>query len=369
MYAPIPMVPGPVTVARPVLDALASDYPSGQIDEDFISLHRSVERSLKHLLGTQHPVIIMTGEGMLALWAALKSTLVPGDSVLVVSTGFFADGIADMARSIGATVDCLQLGYDQTIQEEDRATIEQHIKSCHPKMLCAVHCETPSGTLNPLGLLGELKQQYEIPLFYADVVSSLGGCPVNVDEWHIDLALCGSQKCLALPPSLSMVAVSPTAWKYIHEVNYQGYDALLPFESVYKAKRWPYTPNWHALAALQASLQSIYAEGIHAVFRRHHHTASFVHRGLKRLGIALWPRPEAILSPTVTAARTPEGFDCATWRSELRHHGLVVAGSFGIMADTVFRLGHMGTQAYPALAAQALDVMEEVLSAKRGVWV
>ena len=365
MYAPLPMVPGPVTVPQHVLNALAKDYPSGQIDEAYFSLVRSCELSLGQLLGTKNRILFLSGEGMLALWAALKSVVTPDNTVFVVSTGVFGEGIAAMARSLGAKVDCLSLGFDATISEEDLALIEKKFAAKAPDLLCAVHCETPSGTLNPLAALGELKERYGVPLFYTDVVSSLAGTPVQMDAWHIDLALGGSQKCLSLPPSLCFVGVSPKAWKRIEEVAYQGYDALLPFQNIYQEGRCPYTPNWHGLAALRASLDALALEGYAEVFQRHEEAATLCRNGLADLEIALWPKADACLSPTVTAARIPESYTWQEWKKALGERGLIVAGSFGPMQGKVFRLGHMGSQAQKAFVRSALDIIEEVVGLRR----
>ena len=127
------------------------------------------------------------------------------------------------------------------------AAAEEAIRRVKPVMLTAVHCETPSGTLNPIGLLGKLKKDLGVPLFYVDTVAGLGGAPVHMDEWNVDLMLGGSQKCLSCPPSMSMVGVSAAAWERMKEVNYQGYDAILPFRTVRTDGRCPYTPNWHGV--------------------------------------------------------------------------------------------------------------------------
>ena len=365
MYAPLPMVPGPVTVPEYVLKALGTDYPSGQIDESYFSLVRSCERSLGRLMGTRNRIVFLSGEGMLALWAALKSVVTAESEVFVVSCGVFGEGIADMARSLGAKVDCLSLGFDATLTEEDLAVLEERFSRHVPDLLCAVHCETPSGTLNPLAALGQLKERYGVPLFYADVVSSLAGTEVLADAWHIDLALGGSQKCLSLPPSLCFVGVSPRAWRRIEEVGYQGYDALLPFQRIYEEGRCPYTPNWHALAGLRASLDALSAEGYEQVFQRHEEAARVCRAGLSALEIPLWPRKGACLSPTVTAALIPETYSWQEWQKELGKRGLVVAGSFGPMQGKVFRLGHMGSQAQKAFVCSALDVIEEVAGLRR----
>lgn len=360
-YAPIPMLPGPVSVPGQVLAAMSRDYGSGQVESAFLPLYERVGRSLARLMGTRHQVALMTGEGMLALWAALKSCLAPGDAVLSVATGVFGDGIADMAASIGCRVTKLSYAYNSTIGPAQLEDIEAAIRRQRPVMLTAVHCETPSGTLNPLRELAEIKERLGVPLFYVDAVASVGGAPVRGDEMHIDLLLAGSQKCLSAPPSMSALAVSEKAWEIAQRVNYQGYDSLLPFRDVQYAGRCPYTPYWHGVAALEAALELLEKEGFETVFKRHEAVAGQCRQGLRALGLELFPAPGAEASPTVTAALLPKGFSWEDWRQKLRTRGLVVAGSFGPMAGRVFRLGHMGTQADADLMDRALEAMAAVL--------
>ena len=224
---PIPMVPGPVKVARKVLEAYQINYGSADMEPEFLTLYNQTETNLKTILSTRSQVVIQSGEGMLALWGALKSCLVPGDRVLSIATGVFGDGIGDMAASIGDEVRKISLPYNQTISDIDE--IERNIDVFKPKMITVVHCETPSGTLNPIAELGRVKKELGIPLLYVDAVSSIGGAPVLTDEWHIDLCLGGSQKCLSSLPDMAFLAVSDAAWKIIDQVDYPGYSALKPF--------------------------------------------------------------------------------------------------------------------------------------------
>jgi aspartate aminotransferase-like enzyme len=355
---PIPMVPGPVKVPQAVLDALRFDYGSADLETEFLELYNRTEASLQQILGTRNSVAIQTGEGMLALWGALKSCMRPGERLLALATGVFGYGIADMARAIGAEVRTVGFGYDETLH--DWARIEQAIIEFRPKMISVIHCETPSGTLNPLEELSRLKRQYNVPLLYADVVASLGGAPVLVDEWGIDLALGGTQKCLSAPPNMAFVAVSPPAWEIIEQVDYSGYDALKPFHSAQANFYFPYTPYWQGMAALHTAVQLLLDEGLENSYRRHAEAAEICRQGLAGLGLQLFPAPEAIQSPTVTAVKVPEKFTWPEFDRRLRQAGLVVGGSYGPLSGKVFRLGHMGSQADQELVRQALEVIGRV---------
>lgn len=356
---PIPMVPGPVLVPEAIRQIYLEAYGSGDLETDFVELYTRTQRRLKRIFSTRDDIVIQSGEGMLALWSALKSCLVPGDRVLVVATGVFGYGIGEMAQSTGAEVKTVGFSYDETIN--DMARIETAIAEFKPRMITAVHCETPSGTLNPLEELGRLKHAYGVSLFYVDAVASAGGAPVLADDWHIDLCLGGSQKCLSAPPDMSFLSVSPKAWEIIDAVGYVGYDALKPFHQAVENRFFPYTPSWQGVAALFTAAGILLDEGLDNSFNRHDAVARLCHRRLVEMGIDLFPAPGAISSPTVTAANIPQGFTWETWDRQLREQGLVVAGSYGPLAEKVFRLGHMGSQADMNLMEQALNVIEGVL--------
>ncbi len=358
-YTPIPMIPGPVRVPNYIREVLARDYGSGQYEEDFLPLYQSTSLLLAQCMGTQHDVVIMTGEGMLALWAGLKSCLKPKDRVLAISTGVFGEGIGQMAAGLGCDVRTISYPFNSTVNNLEE--IEAAIADFKPHMITAVHCETPSGTLNPLDGIGQLKKKYDVPLFYVDAVSSLGGTPVLMDDWHIDLLLGASQKCFSAPPNLCFLGISPKAWEIINHVNYQGYDALQPWQNVQSDGICPYTPYWGGVAALHTSIQYLLEEGLDNVFARHNAAAQCCRHGLQQLGIKLWADTNAIPSPTVTTAHIPPSFTWETWQKALQDYGLIVGYGFGPLAGKVFRLGHMGSQAKLTLINQALEIIKKNL--------
>ena len=356
---PIPMVPGPVKVAQDILEAYQINYGSADLESEFLDLYNQTEANLKTIMSTKNQVVIQTGEGMLALWGALKSCLAAGDRVLSIATGVFGDGIGDMAAAIGAEVRKISLPYDETIADTDH--IKSAIKSFSPKMITVVHCETPSGTLNPLAEISELKKDLEVPLLYVDAVSSIGGAPVLTDDWNIDLCLGGSQKCLSSLADMAFLSVSDRAWEIIEQVDYVGYDALKPFRTAQSDHYFPYTPNWHGVAGLNTGAELILEEGLSNSYKRHHENAQICRNEIAQMGLALFPSADAIPSPTVTAVKVPQGVSWQEFDIKLRQQGLVVAGSYGPLTDKIFRLGHMGMQADIDLVTQALSVIRNVL--------
>ena len=354
----VPLVPGPTSVRPEVLAAYQCNFGSADIEEEFSSLYERTENYLREILLTQNKMAIMTGEGMVALWGALKSCLRPGDRVLAVATGLFGYGVGDMARSLGAEVEIVGFPYDGIA---DPAKVEEAIVRFRPKMVTMVHCETPSGTLNPVEDVGQLIAKHEVPLFYVDAVSSAAGAELCTDDWHIDLCLVGTQKCLSAPPGLAIVSVSPRAWQVIADVRYQGYDALEPFRDALENRYFPYTPYWHGMATLEVACQQILDEGLVETIARHERVAARCRSELLDLGLELFPAREEYSSPTVTAVKVPAGISWPDLDRRLRRQGVAVGGNYGELAGKVFRLGHMGTQANEVLIDRALSVLAEAI--------
>jgi aspartate aminotransferase-like enzyme len=354
----VPMIPGPTRVPAEVLAAYQVDYGSSDLEEEFFDLYGRVQDQLQGLLMTRSQMAIMTGEGMVALWGALKSTIRPGDRVLSVATGLFGYGMGEMARAVGAHVEVVEFPYDAVA---DPGKVESAIVRFRPKMVTMIHCETPSGTLNPVGEVGQLVAKHGVPLFYVDAVSSAVGAELRTDEWQIDLCLVGSQKCLSCPSDLAMVAVSPQAWAVIDEVGYQGYDALQPWKRALENRYFPYTLHWHGIAALETACRRILDEGLDAVQARHQGAAELCRQGLLDLGLELYPQRVEYNSPTVTAARVPAALGWAELDRRLRRRGVGVGGNYGPLEGRVFRVGHMGTQADDGLVRAALEAIGESL--------
>jgi aspartate aminotransferase-like enzyme len=354
----IPLVPGPTRVPEAVRRAYLTDYASADLEPEYAQLYGDVQEQLRAIMGTQNQIAIMTGEGMIALWGALKSCICAGERVLAVSTGVFGRGIGEMAATLGAEVQRVDFAYDEVL---DPAPVEAAIRAFRPKMVTAVHCETPSGTLNPVELVGELTRRHDVPLYYVDAVASAAGAPLLADQWGIDLCLVGNQKALSALPDLAAVAVSQRAWEVVQQVNYAGYDALAPYRQALEKRWFPYTPAWASLAALHRACCLVLDEGLERVFARHAQVAQRCRDRAREMGLALYPANEAACSPTVTALRVPESLGWDELNRRLRARGMGVGGSLGPLEGQVFRIGHMGAQADLALVERGMDVLAQVL--------
>ena len=355
----IPMIPGPVRLNPVCFKSLTADFGASYQEDEFYELYGAVGKKLARLMGTANEVMIQPGEGMAVLWGAVKSVLKPGETLLAVGTGFFGDGFAEMATLAGANGKVVSFPYDETLHDLSR--VEEAIRKYRPKVITAVHCETPSGTLNPLEGLGALKKTYDVPLLIVDAVASIGSTPVKGDAWNADIVLGGTQKALSLPPSQCFASVSPAAWDVIRSVNYVGYEAFRPYENMVQRKDHPNTPDWNQMAALNDVLDDLIdREGIDNVFARHESVAALVRQGVLDAGYRLFPKDGAVSAPSVTAVYVPEGRSFAAFNDSLRAEGMGVAGSFGKIAGKIFRLGHMGVQATVENAEAALEALRKV---------
>ena len=352
------LVPGPVRVPEEFRQAWSIDYASSDLEAEFFELYQENQKLTQRLLHTTSDIVITSGEAMSILWASLKCTLKPGEKMLAVSSGLFGSGFADMATSFGAEAEVCAFPYDEL---PDTTRIREHVKRFRPKVITAVHCETPSGTLTKnIAEIGAIAQEFGA-LFVVDFVSSAGGAPLDVDACGIDIGLLGSQKALSLTPSISIASISPKAWNIIESVNYSGYEAFKDWKNVPEEHYMPYTHDWNAMKALNLSLAAIMREGINHVWTRHEECAKLCRDMGQSMGLKLYPKSEDYCSPTVTAFYVPEKYTWPELDAKLRDYGLVVGGNYGSLAGKVFRIGHMGSQADKNLLEEGMNIISKVI--------
>lgn len=354
----IPLIPGPTLISTDVLALYHNEYGSSDCEPEFFELYSETQNNLGRIIETQNKMALMNGEAMIALWGALKSTLEKDDKILAITTGMFGCFMSEIADYIGCNVEIINSKEDEAA---DINKIESAIKRFQPKMVTIVHCETSSGIINSVEEVGKLIRKYDVPLYCVDAVSSAGGTPVKTDDWSIDLCLVGTQKCLSAPPDMGIIAVSDRAWKIIKKVNYQGYDALLPWENALKNKHFPYTLSWHSTAAINKACQSILEEGIANVFKRHEIISAYCRNRVKEMGLLLFAKDEKYCSPTVTTIQVPKGVEWKKLNANLRTRKMVVGQGLGDYAGKVFRIGHMGEQANQEIVEHGMDILEYIL--------
>lgn len=342
------MTPGPTEVEEPVRRALARPTTNPDVDPAFVRFYHELTRKLARIMGTSNPVLILTGEGMLGLEAAVASLVEPDEPALVVSNGIFGRGFGDLVERYGGRPVLVESPFDRAPAPEE---LEAAL-AAHPQIRVAtlVHCETPTGFLNPVEELLPVLQAHGV-ITIVDAVSSLGADRVEADAWGIDLLLGASQKALSAPTGLAFLSVSDRAWEKMEHRQRRipgFYTNLLEWKRAWldpADRSFPYTPAAATMVALDAACDALVAEGLEQVQDRHRRLAAAVRAALRGAGFRLFP-PEAHAAAGVTAFWVPEGLDERAFRRRLwEEQGVLMGGSVGEMEGRLWRVGHMGAGA------------------------
>ncbi|KAB1190751.1 MULTISPECIES: alanine--glyoxylate aminotransferase family protein [Haloferax] len=346
------MTPGPTAVPPRVRNRMSDSMPNPDVEQSFFDMYDDVCSKLQRVYDTEDDVIVMGGEGILGLEAAIASTVAPGDEVLCLSNGLYGDGFADFVENYGGNPTLVSGDYSEPLDVE---RIEAALDSSDYKVATMVHCETPTGTLNDIAPILELLHDHDV-LTVVDAVSSLGGTPVPSE--YIDINLGASQKAFSSPPGLTTVAVSDRAWDVAEERDPKSlYTNLLPWRDT--SEMFPYTHLVANIAALDESLSMVLDEGLDAVYERHEEAAAHCRERGAELGIDLYPDAERS-APTVTAFHLP-GQAKAVQRELEEEHDIVLSTGLADLADDILRVGHMGYNADIQKVDRVMDALAKVV--------
>lgn len=358
------MIPGPVDAEDDVLAALAGPILPHYGREWLVIYDETVER-LKQVFGTQNDLFLMVGPGSAGLDAAMGSLMRSGDKVLVPHNGFFGQRLVTVARAYGLDVRTVGAPLGEPIDPE---AIRQEL-SAEPDIqaVAAVHLETSTAVLNPLQEIAAIAREFEVPII-VDAVSSLGGMPLPVDEWGIDVCVTVINKCLACPPGVAPLSVSQQAWDQMDRRSGRGHGWYLNLRTWKDfAENWT---SWHPypttlpanlIVALLTSLRRIQAGGLEAHYNRHIQAAQIVRSGLVRLGFEMFTT-EAHTSPLLTAVRGLPGMDIDDLRRYLvEEWHIMISGGLADLRDKVFRVGHIGKAASTEYSERLLQGIEAYL--------
>jgi aspartate aminotransferase-like enzyme/predicted N-acyltransferase len=329
-------VTGPVEVPPAVL-AAASGAMISHRSAQFRAILGGVLERLRPLYGTTGAVLPLTCSGTGGLEAAVSSVLRPGDRVLSVQIGYFGQRFAEIAAHFGAEVDVLAAPWGEIVAPE---IVADRARAGYDAVLLT-HNETSTGVLGPLREWAAAVRGTGA-LILVDVVSSLAATEIAFDELGLDVAVGVTQKALACPPGLALVAASGRALARCAAPGAAGYYLDLA-RAAEHARRGTttYTPALPVVYALDAALARIEKEGARQVWTRHAATAACCRAAVRAQGLTIIPA-EAVCSPTVTALRLPRP-TAERVRGILsdRHDVWVSSGRAGWKPD-VLRIGHMG---------------------------
>jgi len=332
----------------------------GHLDPEFLEILDETSDRLRQIFGTANRrTLPLSATGSAGMEAAFVNTVGAGDVVVVAVNGLFGERMVDVASRCGAEVVRVDHEWGQPV-DPDR------VLAAHPspKLIAAVHAETSTGVRSDLAPLAAGKGD---ALLLADCVTSLGGIPVALDEWGVDLAYSGSQKCLGVAPGLAPFTINDRAWErridkpqswYLDLGMLGGYAGEAAGNG---GRTYHHTAPTGMVVSLHAGLGRVLDEGLDAVHARHAEAGRLLHEGLTGLGLELFAA-EGHRLPELTTVLVPDGVDSAAVRKELlARYDLEIGGGVGPHAATAWRIGLMGANATPDKVAQVLAALQTVL--------
>ena len=353
------MTPGPTQVRENVRMARSFVTTNPDLDLTFYEEYKTICDRLSALLHTDNVSYILSGEGILGLEAACASLTEPGDRVLVLDNGIFGKGFADFVKLYGGEPVLYTVSDKKAI---DVDALKQYLQENHDfKYATVVHCDTPTGVLNPIEQICPLLKQYGI-LTVVDAVASMFGVEIDVDAGQVDILCGGSQKALSAPPGLTMLTVSSDAIQAMEERKIpiaSFYANILTFKNYYKDKWFPYTMPISDIYGLGAALDNVLAD--QNIYVRHAQIAEAVRTAVVEAGLKLYLDND--YCSTVTVIEVPKDVNSAQFLQHMTdEYGIMIAGCFDYLAGKVFRLGHMGEGANVDDVAAMLSAMNQTFA-------
>jgi alanine-glyoxylate transaminase / serine-glyoxylate transaminase / serine-pyruvate transaminase len=355
--------PGPTNIPDSVLRAI--DRPSIDFhDPDFREVYDACFEGVKRVLRTEHRLFMYTGSGHAAWEASLTNLLSPGDTILLLESGYFSDEWAKMARALKVEVRPVAADWRHGVDIANVKAALAEDTGHAIKAVCVVHNETATGLFIPIPEVRAAIDAVKHPaLLLVDTISSLGSLDFRMDEWKIDGVVGGGQKGLMLPTGMSFTAVSPKAlevhkdaklarfyfdWTLMLARNPQSFIGTIPVNFFYGLKE-----------SLRLLLEE---EGLPNVIARHHRLGESVRRAVQvwagNNGPQLFCTNPGRFSDSVTAVQMPEGHDAEALRRTARQRfNVSLGGGLGKLNGRVFRIGHLGDLNEPMVLG-ALSAVE-----------
>ncbi len=368
------MTPGPVEAHPSVLRAMGTPIV-GQFDPTFLKVMDEVKEMIKVPFQTKNKqAFAIDGTSRSGLEAALIALIEPGDKVLIPVYGRFAFLLGEICERAQAEVIYEEKEWDGVFSQE---TVIDMIDHHQPKIVAMVHGETANGQMQPLDKIGPYCQNHNI-FFVVDTVATYGGVPIKVDEWGIDIAIAGTQKCLSVPSGLSLITYNDKVEKVL-DSRYQkelglskefrndrhiasNYLDLSQLQRYWSSERINHhTEATSLIYALHEGLRLLLNEGIDNSYARHQLNNQAIVAGITAMGLEMYGDPETKM-PTVTPIMVPEGIEAESVRSMLlEHFGVEIASSFGALQGRVWRIGNMGFSSRHENVLHVLGALEATL--------
>ncbi len=356
------MGPGPSNVSPSVLQAMSRPLV-GHLDPVFVKMMEEIKDMLRATFLTRNEMTFpVSGTGSAGMEFCCVNLIEPGDEVIIGVNGVFGTRMVDVAERCGARVIKVEAPWGQIIEP---AQIAAALQTCKPKLVAIVHAETSTGALTPVDEISRLAHRAGA-LMVLDTVTSLGGCPVRIDDWEIDAVYSGTQKCLSCPPGLSPVSLSPRALKVATSRKTKVQSWYLDVNLL--ASYWGQDRVYHHTApismnyALHEALRLVHLEGLEQRWARHQRNHQALKAGLAAMGLELASQPGHQLWQ-LNAVRVAEGVDEAAVRKRLLHDfNLEVGAGLGPLKGKIWRIGLMGETSSPANVRACLTALGQILN-------
>ncbi len=357
--------PGPANVHPDIMAALQQPV-LGHLDPVFQELLVETAGQLRGLFGTANELTLaVTGTGFSGMESCLANLIEPGDTMLVGVHGFFGMRMAEFAQRFGAQVVEVTAPWGEPLSAADvAAALEQNPDV---KLVGVVHGETSTGVRQPIAEIAAAAHAHGA-LVLMDAVTTLGGLPVQVDEWGVDAAYSASQKCVGTISGLAPLTFSPRARARLAERQaalptwYHDMEALHQYWSAQGF--YHHTCSSTLVYGLKAALDLMDAEGIENRFARHQQCGDALKAGLEAMGLSLVAATGHRL-PMLTTVSIPDGAaDLDVRQALLAEHGIEIAGGLGPLMGQIWRVGLMGYVAQPANVTTFLDAFAGILTAQ-----
>ncbi len=366
-------IPGPTNIPeaiRKAVDMPTIDHRSPLFGE---ILHPARANVRKVLRSESAEIFFFPSTGTGGWETALTNTLSSGDKVLAARNGMFSHRWIDMCRRHGLEVEVVETPWGEGIPADRFEAILSADKGHAIKAVLATHNETATGVRSDIAAVRAAMGAARHPaLLFVDGVSSIGSMEFRMDDWGVDIAVTGSQKGFMLPAGLAILGFSEKAME-------AGKSATLPrtffdirdMEKSYAANGYPYTPAVGLLNGLKLASDMLLAEGLDNVFARHHRIAEGVRRAVSAWGLTLCAASPDLYSDTVSAIRTPAGFNATDIVARAASdYGVAFGTGLGEVAGKVFRIGHLGSltdvMALSGIATAEMVMADLGLSIKLG---
>ena len=352
-------LPGPSYVTEAARQAMTKPMV-GHRSAPFKSFFLSLAERLPKVLRTAGDGMIATGSSTLIMESAVISCAAA--DVLNLVNGAFSDRWHGISRSIGRSADKIDFPWGQAV---DPDVVRSALRRKKYEVVTVVHNETSTGVMSPLADIARAIREESDALIVVDTVSSLGGAPIETDDWGLDVVLAGTQKALALPPGLAVFTLSDRAAECAARVPNRGfYTDLLRYRDKHREGGNITTPAIPLFYALDVQLDAMLAEGMEARWARHEalqkRTAAWAEaRGIEYASAA------GARSVTVSCLRPPQGVDPQAIVKKLADRGWTIGGGYGDWKPSTFRIGHMGEVRMSDLDALLAEI-DQILDGIQG---